>query len=141
MEYGSSTIAHLDPEIVMLDGEFVPSKNINYKTEVDGSIDKWGFKTGALAYERAKRKEMLEELKGVKEFPTSQEVHVAITFGMPTQKKYDEADIDNKAKTLLDAMVGPVYKDDRQVKVLWINKALEPDGEDWCLLSVKILGT
>ncbi len=138
MELPESTIAHLNPEVVLLDGEWVPSKNINYKTEHDGTATKVWFKDHVLSYERKKRKELEEELSGLDIFPTEKEVHVAISFGL-SSKKYTEGDVDNKAKTILDAMIGPVYADDMQVKKLWVDKQLTPDEQDWCLLSIKIL--
>lgn len=133
-----SAIAHLNPELVHVIGAFVPSNQINYKTDEQGNVLSFLFRKGVTDFKHSLRDELIKQLEDVDMFPTQQEVHVAITFGIPASQ-YTSGDIDNKSKTILDAMKGPVYLDDCQVQTLWADKKVTEDDEDWCLIAVKIL--
>lgn len=96
------------------------------------------FRQEVLTYERRLRGDLSARVEGVDIFPTDKEVQVAITFGLGTEAEYLKGDIDNKAKTILDAMVGPVYEDDLLVRKLEIEK-IRTDGQSWCLFAAKII--
>lgn len=136
-------IAHLGPEFVYAEGTEVPSKNLNYKLERDSKdllepVRAW-YKQKVRSYEARLRSDIGKEVIGSTDFPTFQEVHIGITFGVHDQTRYKEIDIDNRTKTILDAMVGPIYEDDCQVKKLSVEKKLTDTETDWCLFAVKIL--
>ena len=134
-------IAHLHPELIHVTGGFVPSKNVNYKMDKDGNVLSFFDRPKALGFERALRAELKKALTVAADqtFPTKEEVHVGITFALHSEKDYPQGDIDNKAKTILDALKGPVYIDDHQVKILYVKKMKTTKEEDWCLFAVKIL--
>jgi len=133
-----NTIAHLNPELVHVNGGFVPSKSLNYKTDKAGNITRTWDRIGVQNFERKLRADLKSAIAGVSLFPSQKEVHVALTFGMPPHK-YTQGDLDNKAKTILDAMKGPIYPDDCQVKILYVNKIRTEPEEEWFLIAVKLL--
>jgi hypothetical protein len=65
---------------------------------------------------------------------------VSITYGLHSSKDFEELDLDNRTKTILDALKDVVYLDDRQVKIVLADKIfLEHKMESYFVFSVKIL--
>lgn len=54
-------------------------------------------------------------------WPCKNRLLVAIQFGL-TEKKYKQKDIDNITKSLIDALKGTVYEDDKQIDSLHLLK-------------------
>lgn len=65
------------------------------------------------------------DLKTLKQFPTENEVFIFIVQYFISEKEYKSRDVDNMAKTVLDAFNGKFYKDDGQVKCLLVTKKIE----------------
>lgn len=139
--FSESIINELKPEIVHLMGHtIVPSKALSYKKNdrTGKIIEKISPKTHK--FEESLRRDLKKELLGISLFPTKKEVFVAISYGINSKKEYNTYDLDNKAKTILDAFKKVVYLDDSQVKILWTHKEfLKNTQESYCLISVKIL--
>ena len=133
-------IKALQPEIVHIEGNtLVPAKAVCYKKEDDGSITE-RTKPRTHQFENGLKEKMKEELKGVSIFPTSKYIFLSITYGLNSSNEYKKLDLDNRAKTILDALKGAVYEDDMQVKVLLTDKIfLENKPESYYQFSVKIL--
>lgn len=130
----------LAPEIVYLQGNtLVPSKALNYKFSDDGAVVE-RVKPNTKKFEGDLKKTLRKELTGVKQFPTRNEVLVSIVHGIHAKDRYNECDLDNRAKLILDALKDVVYLDDSQVKMLWTHKAiLQNSQESFFRLSIKIL--
>lgn len=134
-------IDELKPEIKHLMGHtIVPAKAFSYKrdSKTNKIIENIPPKTHE--FENYLREDLKKALKGVSLFPTKKEVFVVITYGINSEKEYSKHDLDNRAKTILDALEGAVYLNDSQVKVLWTyKKFLKKAQTSYCLISVKIL--
>ena len=61
---------------------------------------------------------------GKPEWPRTGRLLVVVDIKMP-KKEYNTKDVDNMAKSLLDALKGVVYTDDSQVETLQITKSIE----------------
>ena len=133
-------IKALEPEIVYMAGNaLVPAKAVCYKKDSDGKVEET-IKPRTHEFENGLKKKMREELSGVSLFPTKEYVFLSITYGLHSSREYKNLDLDNRAKTILDALKGAVYEDDRQVKVLLTDKLfLENTPESYFRFSVKIL--
>jgi len=138
---GRSTISKIKPEIVYLSGNvLVPSKALSYKLDsiTKKPIEK--IKPRTHKFENELKEDLKIELKGIKIFPTKNEVFVSILHGINSEKQYAKCDLDNRAKTILDALKNVVYFDDSQVKILWTEKEfLKNAQESFYRISVKIL--
>lgn len=132
-------IKALEPEIVHMEGNaLVPAKAVRYKEEYDSVVER--IKPRTHAFENDLKEKMREELKGVSLFPTKKYVFVSIIYGLNSSNEYKKLDLDNRAKTILDALKGVVYLDDAQVKVLLTDKIfLENKPESYYQFSIKIL--
>jgi Holliday junction resolvase RusA-like endonuclease len=132
----------LEPELTYLEGNvLVPAKALSYKTASDGNITEI-IKPRTHQFENEIKRNLTEEFKKQKVsiFPTKKPVFVSITHGLHSRKEYDLLDLDNRAKTILDALKGVVYDDDRQVRILLTDKVyLEKSSESYVLFSVKFL--
>jgi Holliday junction resolvase RusA-like endonuclease len=132
----------IKPEILYLKGNVqVPSKTLTYKEDSHGE-KVVAEKASTHQFENDLRKDIKGELENIKLFPTEKPVFVSITHGLNSKKRYNSYDLDNKAKTILDALKGVVYKDDSQVEYLWTDKELLADhSENYLRIAVKILNS
>jgi len=132
----------LEPELTHLEGNvLVPAKALSYKTAIDGSITEV-IKPRTHQFENGLKAKLTEEFKKQKVtlFPTKHPLFVSIRYGLHAKKEFESLDLDNRAKTILDALKGVVYDDDRQVKILLTDKVfLEKSSESYVLFSVKFL--
>lgn len=55
-------------------------------------------------------------------FPTQKEVLLLMELGLSAKTDYNETDLDNRAKTICDALKGVIYQDDNQISVLICRK-------------------
>lgn len=131
----------LKPEIVYLKGDaIVPAKDLSWKVDPANNkiVEKVRPKTHE--FENSLKEDIKNELKGVSKFPTKKEVIIVLSHGFHSQKEYQNCDLDNRAKTVLDALKGPVYIDDSQVSILITYKDfLKNSQESYYRFSVKIL--
>lgn len=115
----------------------MPPKNLNFKPgETAGTLSAW-FRKRATDFEAKLRKELTEEVQGNDIFPTSKEIDVTVVFGIP-QDEYATSDIDNKIKTVIDALKGPVCNDDSSVRTIYATRIATSNNENWCLIQVKV---
>ncbi len=130
----------IKPEIVYLRGNvLVPAKSLSYKKDPKtGETKPIPAKTHK--FENELKKDIAKELESVDKFPTKKKVFVSIIYGFHSKKEFEKCDLDNRAKTILDALEGPVYINDNQVKMIWSHKNLLNNNEEsFYRLSVKIL--
>lgn len=134
-------LLRINPEINYLVGNIiVPAKALTYKIDEQTHEILETIKPRTHEFENRLKSDLQKELDGVKQFPTKKEVFVSIIHGMHAEKEYKTCDLDNRAKTILDAMKGPVYIDDSQVKLLWTEKKfLKGEEQSYYRISVKIL--
>ena len=133
-------IKELKPEIEHMEGNaLVPAKAVCYVTGSDGTIVEV-IKPRTHKFENDLKEKMRNELSGISLFPTKKYVFLSVTYGLNSSNEYKILDLDNRAKTILDALKGVVYEDDRQVKVLLTDKIfLKNTPESYYYFSVKIL--
>lgn len=93
---------------------------------------------------------LYRQMTGGYMFPKKTPLHVALVFGMPipksTPKKYREQminqelghtkkpDVDNLAKSVLDALNGIAYPDDSQIVSLNIKKVYAEEPHVWVMI-------
>jgi|GEM_PF-2798153 len=137
----SEFIKDLKPEIVYLHGDaVVPAKDLSYKKDKKTGEIIEKVRPNTHRFEIKLKNDLNEQLKGVEEFPTNKEVLITLNCGFHSKTKYKGCDLDNTAKTILDALRGPVYDDDSQVKFLITYKDfLENSQESYFRFTVKIL--
>ena len=130
----------LQPEITHTEGNsIVPAKAVGYTRDVDGNIVEV-IKHHTHQFENQLKGKMKSELEHLPSFPTKEEVFVSISHGLHAAHEYRDFDLDNRAKTILDALKDAVYEDDKQVKVLLTDKMfLKDQQESYYKISVKIL--
>ena len=74
-------------------------------------------------------------------FPTKKPVFVSIVHGLHSERGFQDCDLDNRAKTILDALKGVIYDDDAQVHLLWTQKSfLKKEAESYYRVAIKMLG-
>lgn len=75
------------------------------------------------------KKKFLDEVKKILEskgqFPTKHPVFVYVQQYFSSAKEYDDRDVDNLAKTILDIFKGDVFVDDSQVGTLLVSKKID----------------
>lgn len=129
------------PDFIYTEGDaLVPSKALKYKTDpvTKKIIEKSSPRSRD--FENSLRDFLQDRLKDENIFPTKKEVFIIITHDLHGNKCYREFDLDNRAKLILDALKGPVYKDDSQVKVLWTYKHyIRKSQESYYSFIVKFL--
>lgn len=132
---------NLKPEFIYVSGAtIVPAKALKYKTDPETQKIIEVMRPGTHKFENILKADLKEELKKVDFLPTGKEVFMVITHGFHTIDEYKKCDLDNRAKTILDALKGPVYQDDSQVKILWTCKELLKDSEEsYYSFVIKIL--
>jgi len=135
------TINKIKPEIIYLSGNaLIPPKAFSYKLDSATKKPIEKIKPRTHKFENELNKDLKKELTGIKIFPTKNEVFVSILHGINSEKQYLKCDLDNRAKTILDALKKVVYLDDSQVKILWTEKEfLKNAQENFYRISVKIL--
>ena len=88
------------------------------------------------------KEEITSDLKKDNRFPTKKPVFVSVVHGLHSKRGFQECDLDNRAKTVLDALKGVVYDDDTQVHKLWTQKTfLKQEEESYYRIAIKILGS
>tara|TARA_Y100000310_G_C20599158_1_gene772082 strand:- start:714 stop:1169 length:456 start_codon:yes stop_codon:yes gene_type:complete len=128
------------PEIIYLHGDaLVPAKSLSYKKDPKTGETK-AVPAKTHKFENELKADLAKELKNIERFPTKEDVFVSIIYGFHSKKEFKRCDLDNRAKTILDALEGPVYDNDSQVRMLWTHKAyLDDKQESFYRISVKIL--
>src|SRR6185436_18035522 len=107
-------IKALEPEIIHMEGnDLVPAKAVCYKKLEDGTVEE-RVKPRTHNFENELKDKMRSELSGISMFPTDKYVFISITYGLNSSNEYKKLDLDNRAKTMLDALKGVVYNDDMQ---------------------------
>ena len=127
------------PEIVFSEGDTqVPSKSLQYKTDEKGKIIE-KIKPKTAKFEADLRKRLKGHVKNSKVFPIRDEVVLVITHGIHSEKKYKNLDLDNRAKTIGDALKESILEDDSQIKTLVCSKVFLRDvSKSYYSFSVKI---
>ena len=69
--------------------------------------------------------------------PNLVEVILAVSL---TKNRFEEVDVDNLAKTLLDGMKGVIFEDDVQISSLIVNKYVHPLNTNGLLVGITKLG-
>ena len=119
--------------------DIIPSKTLSYKTHtITGKVVLTKPKTHQ--FENDLRRGISKDLQERGEFPTKKEVFISITHNLHAKRVYNSCDLDNRAKTILDALKGVIYDDDNQVKMLWTQKYFSKEDQiSSYRISVKIL--
>ncbi len=130
----------LNPEIVYVRGNAtVPAKALTYKIDPDGHPIET-IRPRTHEFENELKADLKKELAGVISFPTDKEILISIIHGVHSKEEYKRHDLDNRSKTILDALKEVVYIDDSQVSVLWSCKQfLEKEQESYFRLAIKLL--
>lgn len=130
----------IEPEIDFMQGNaLVPSKALKYKTDKNGKVVDT-TKPHVKEFEESLKKELRGLLKDIDIFPTKESVVMTITHGLNSEKEYKKLDLDNRAKTICDALKDAIYQDDNQVNVLLCNKIfLKNTSESYFRFTVKII--
>ena len=95
--------------------EIVPSKQ---------DSNKEGEKIAA--FRTLVEKTITPEIMNLPTFPSKKEVVVFILQFFLTRKDYENRDVDNMSKTVLDCLKGKIYIDDVQVRTLVVSKKMYP---------------
>jgi len=129
------------PEIIYVHGDaVVPAKDLSYKKDDQTGEVVEKVRPNTHKFENDLKKDLEKELIDIKKFPTSNEVMVTLNCGFNSKSKYNNCDLDNTSKTILDALKGPIYADDSQVKILLTHKEyFENAQESYFRFTVKIL--
>lgn len=102
-------------------GRSIPTKRVGYKIDEDGQLQVTQLPRGTRDFERD-IKRILADCPP-KEWPYDSRLLIAISIHL-TETEHQCKDVDNLAKSLLDAMKGTVYRDDAQIDALYIVKAI-----------------
>jgi Holliday junction resolvase RusA-like endonuclease len=108
----------------------VPSKRVRYRLDGQRSLTEFKPSESSKAFEAQVRAQLVCEPR----WPYRRSLFAAITLGLP-EGDFRTKDIDNISKSLLDAMTGIVFQDDRQVVALFVNKHIA-DGY-WFMVGVR----
>lgn len=134
-------LGHVSPDVFyVLNNVVVPAKAVTYKIDpATGHIIET-VRPNTHKFENELKNNLRLRLKEENKFPTDQEVFVNIFYGVHSQIEYDAHDLDNRSKTILDALKSVIYNDDHQVSVLTANKEfLENFEKSSVKISVKKL--
>ena len=107
--------------VIRLDDVKVPSKRVGYKNENGILIAK--VPTGSREFEAEVRKQFSSR-QGL-HWPYTGRLLLVLGISM-SHKEFKTTDVDNVAKTILDAFKGILYEDDAEIVSLFINKAVGP---------------
>ena len=133
---------NIKPEVVYEkqgDDGVVPSKTFSYKRDDEtGEVIPVPPKTHQ--FENVLKREIGNYFGSNSRFPTKKPVFVSIVHGLHSKRGFKDCDLDNRAKTILDALKGVIYDDDTQVHILWTQKLfLESEEESYYHIAVKLL--
>lgn len=117
---------YYDGGLIRINDVEVPAKRVGYKKEGDLLIASVPF--GARKFEGSVREAFLNHDSPA--WPMSGRLFVAIGIMLP-KSAFSVTDVDNLAKTLLDAFCGIAYKDDKQIESLFVNKSIHPKWSVW----------
>lgn len=95
--------------------EIIPSTRKTRKGETK-SIKSFKSKFGG---------DLEESINENDQFPTKENVFVYIQQYFASQKEYDNRDVDNFSKTILDCLKGRIINDDSRVKTLLVSKKID----------------
>ena len=139
--FSRNFLEKLKPEVIYLHGDsIVPAKDLSWKRDsrTGKIIEK--VRPNTHKFENILKQDIKNELKDVDQFPTDKEIFIILSYGLHSSHEYKKHDLDNRAKTILDALKGPVYSDDSQVKILFTYKELlDNSQESYYRFSIKIL--
>ena len=98
-------------------------------------------KTNLTKFKENLRNKITSSTKDQKSFPSDKEVFIFVFQYFIGRTEYTKRDIDNMAKTVLDALKGLIYVDDCQVRTLLIGKKIERRvPQNFAYIAVKLLG-
>lgn len=103
----------------------IPSTQEAFKKDNFSEAKRKDEKSGIATFKTTFLQRVESDLKDTKQFPTDKEVFIFIVQYFISEKDYKSRDVDNMAKTVLDALNGRFYKDDGQVKALLVTKKME----------------
>lgn len=138
-------IGKLNPELIYVEGKMtVLSSGVTTQQQSTGIVPSKTSKTAKI-FENTLRQNIQNAVSNSSKFPTKKEVLIIIEHGFSSEKDYQERDLDNKSKCILDALESVIYERDSQVKFLWcqkvvINKNL-PNITNYFEITVKVLST
>lgn len=133
-------ISNLKPDLRFTEGKIVPAKNIRWKQDPNTKKIVKIYPPKSKKFEASLNKWLKDELKETDEFPTKEEVFVLVVYNFVTKKTYQECDLDNVTKTIMDGMKeGAVFHDDSQVRSLLIFKTNDQKIPDSYGVGVTIL--
>jgi len=119
----------------------VPSTQEAYSEDSFSKEVRKKEKINLAQFKRKLKSKITLESEKINTIPTNQEVFVFVFQYFISEKEYHSRDIDNIAKTILDTLKGPIYKDDGQVKTLLIGKKIDSRvPKDFAYIAVKLLG-
>ena len=151
-EENENVILYKNPKVEILFGFFgeeIPTKQDKYKPlkaifenengesiEVNSIYEKKEDKNTAkrmeaIVAEHAKR---AFSKRGIIKKPA--EVEVLLSFSIKKARRFNEIDIDNLSKTVLDGLVGVAFEDDVQVTSLIATKHIHPSKVDGVFIGV-----
>ena len=103
----------------------IPATQEAFKKDDFSEAKRKDEKSGITAFKMTLLQRAENDLKDTRHFPTAKEVFIFIVQYFISEKDYKSRDVDNMAKTVLDALNGRFYKDDGQVKTLLVTKKME----------------
>ena len=118
----------------------VPAKAFAYKKDPVTQETIELIKPRTHKFENSLKEELSKQLDDSSIFPVSEEILVSIILGLHAEKEYQTCDLDNRIKTILDALKSVIYIDDRQVKMIWSEKVfLRSENNSFFQIKIKIL--
>lgn len=117
---------YYDGGLIRITDVEVPAKRVGYKKQGDTLVASVPF--GAKHFEASVREAYADNANPM--WPMKGRLFVAIGIAMP-KSAFGVTDVDNLAKTLLDAFCGVAYHDDKQVESLFINKSVDSCWSVW----------
>lgn len=98
-------------------------------------------KTNLTRFKENLKNKITSSIKDQDLFPSNNEIFVFIIQYFIGRADYAKRDIDNMAKTVLDALKELIYTDDGQVKTLLVGKKIERRiPQNFAYIAVKVLG-
>ena len=123
---------YYDGGVVRLERVRVPSKRVGYKNVNGVLVAK--VPTGVPEFEKAISKTFSGAMVS---WPLAGRLLVGIGINLP-KKEYNAMDVDNMAKSIIDAFKGVAYADDSQIDCLFTSKTISTGWSTW--IAFKTLG-